>query len=109
MGETPDGGREQMWEQEEGRGDPQGCSAHPPLTQCVCVCVCVHPRAHARVWQPKEAKADREELISERRLEGMEPITRTYVFMVFSKCFPIINLFRPFNNPEVHRAQVMPS
>ena len=86
-----------------------GSSSSDPV--CVCVCVCARAPACVRtcVWQLKEAKADREELISERRLEGMEPITRTYVFMAFSKCFPIINLFHPFNNPKVHRAQVMPS
>ena len=39
VGETADGGREQMWEQEEGCGDPQGCSSSSDPV-CVCVCVC---------------------------------------------------------------------
>ena len=76
--------------------------ARPLLTQCVCVC------GGAGGWgrQPKEAKADPEEGRNWFQRDAWREWNQSpdlNVCMAFSKRFPISNLFRPFNNPKVHR------
>ena len=101
-------------EKEEACGDPQEYSASLACV-CVCVCVCVYVslsagqlKGHRLMVTVRKGGTDFREMPGDKGTNNQTNQTlNMHGPLPFSKCFPIINLVNPLNNPMKYTGQML--